>query len=323
MIEEREKRAYEAVETRFRKACLDDSSPHSDSVWRFMSKTDVRALISALVSDVSQADNIAPSAVPSIVSVVRQLLDDDLLREVGEPAKREFRVYWLTLRGGRAGAHNPFELISSLNREGVVSHYSALDFHDLTDLRPTAHFLTVPTKRPRAKTTFTGEHPSDAGIGRRERKTGRSTSPRIGTRCFSHDGVEYRVRRSVPDRVFGAVDVWTDDYERIRVFELERALLDAVNDPACNGGMRGVVEAWEKGAEEAKLNRLEDHLKSFNRSSLWRRAGTLADYVGRNDISEMIRSAVLVDEWADDPLPLFWGHTRGSIVRPWNVVVPW
>ena len=76
MIEKRERRAYEALEIRFRKACLDDSSPYSDSVWRFMSKTDVRALVSALASDVSNEEGIAPSAVPSIISVVRELLDE-------------------------------------------------------------------------------------------------------------------------------------------------------------------------------------------------------------------------------------------------------
>ena len=323
MIEEREKRAYEAVETRFRKACLDDSSPYSDSVWRFMSKTDVRALISAVESDVSQEEDIAPSAVPSTVSIVRQLLDDDLLREVGEPTKEDFRIYWLTLRGGRTGRHNPFELISSLSREGVVSHFSALAFHDLTDLRPTAHFLTAPTKRSGKKATNADSRAVAPDTNRRENRKGETPSPKIGTWCFTHAGVEYRLRRSVPKRIFGEVEAWTDDYERISVFEFERALLDAVNDPACNGGIRGIVEAWEKGADRVRLNRLEDHLRNFNRSSLWRRVGTLADYVGRDDIAGMIRNAVQVDEWTADPLPLVWNRSMGSIAMPWNVIVPW
>ena len=103
----------------------------------------------------------------------------------------------------------------------------------------------------------------------------------------------------------------------------ERTLLDAINDPACNGGMRGVIEAWQKGAETIREEQLISHLHTFDRSSLWRRVGVLAAHVGRDDVAEMVSNAVPVEEWADDPLPLVWNRTKGSIVMPWNVIVPW
>lgn len=323
MINSREQRAYERAEIRFRKACLDASSPYSNLVWRFMSKKDIRSLISGLLSDVREEEDIAPSAVPSIVSVVQELLADDLLREVGEPTKDDFRIYWLTLRGGRANDHNPLELVSALNRDGVVSHHSALVFHDLSDIRATSHFLTAPRKRPTRRDLTSDDYATSPDLRSDQNRGGGSIRPKIGTKCFSLAGVEYRLRHSYPEHIFGVLEPWVDDYERIRVFGFERALLDAVNDPACNGGMRGVIEAWQKGAETIREEKLISHLHTFDRSSLWRRVGVLAAHVGRGDVAEMVSNAVPVEEWADDPLPLVWNRTKGSIVKPWNVIVPW
>ncbi len=323
MIEPREQRAYKRTEIRFRKACLDDSSSYSDRVGRFMSRQDIRSLVSDLLRDVSEEEDIAPSAVPSIVSVVQEFLAEDLLRNIGEFTKKHFRIYWLTLRGGRASDHNPFELVSSLDRAGVVSHFSALVFHDLTEIRASAHFLTAPKNRPTRRASVADVRDATQDARGDQNRRSDSAAPKIGTMCFSHAGIEYRLRRSYPEQIFGVLEEWTDDYERIRVFEFERALLDAVNDPACNGGMRGVIEAWEKGAEKIRQERLEGHLNRFDRSSLWRRVGVLADHVGRNDVSEMVGNAIPIGDWADDPLPLVWNRTKGSIVMPWNVIVPW
>ena len=290
MIQSREKEAYERVERRFRKACLDDASPYSHLVWRYMSKKDLRSLVKGLIGDVRNDEDIAPSALPSIVAVIRELLIDDLLRELGDPTDEDFRVYWLALRGGRANSHDPYELVSSLDREGVISHFSALAFYELTDIRATAHFLTAPKKRPATRKTSRDDRANLSKSQRRQEQDDGSTKPKMGTACFSYDGVAYRLRHSYPEYIFGFSEHWVDDYERVRVSRLEKAVLDAVNDPACNGRMRGVIEAWEKGAERIREQRLKELLHKFDRSSLWRRVGALADHVGRGDLAEMVRS---------------------------------
>jgi predicted transcriptional regulator of viral defense system len=282
-----------------------------------MHAADLRSLIKVIIEETRTNADISSSSAPTMKDVIEQLKTDGFLSEVVNPVKKQCIIYWLRLRGGQAKQFNPFELVSSLDPQGVVSHFSALVFHELTDIRPNAHYLTSPIERPKPKEK-TIKNDKELYTVNEEREKRHKT----GTLCFTYQDVEFRLRQTYRENIFGHLQIWTDNDEQIQVFNLDRALLDTISDPACNGGIRGVVQAWRNGAEKIREDRLLEYLHKFGKLALWRRAGAMAEYVGRNDIAKMVKE-VISNEVFDMSLPLVWNYTEGTVVMPWKVILPW
>jgi predicted transcriptional regulator of viral defense system len=233
---------------------------------------------------------------------------------LAEATPNRFSPYWLPLRGGDASDHKPLEVLACLHRDGIVSHASALLFHDLTQLQLDQHFLTVPVAaKPR-------------GPGRPAKEVSTRTSqrqPRLGTQRFVLDGQSYRTRTLTASLVFGTRSEWVDRNEQIQVFDLERSLLNTLTDPDCNGGLRGVLEAWERASERLLVPTLLDYLGRFDRGPLWRRAGALAEHLGMKELAERAKSALELLPANPTPIPLVIGRSDGNLLHPWQVIAPW
>lgn len=114
-----------------------------------------------------------------------------------------------------------------------------------------------------------------------------------------------------------------DRNERIQVFDLERSLLNTLTDPDCNGGLRGVLEAWERGLERASVPTLIDYLCRFERGPLWRRTGVLAKHLGIRELVQEAKRALERLPADPTPIPLVIGRSDGNLLHPWHVIAPW
>lgn len=303
------------IEKRFRWACLDDASPYAEQVARYLSTRDLRHLLQAVMRDLRQETGASHASLPSVTRLVAHLNDLRLIIQLGEAAAAQDAPFWLVLRGGRSVDPNPLEMVAAIDRRGVVSHFSALSFYQLTDLRARMHFLTIPRPSRRQQARL-------ATSPQEEQRT-RQPKPRIGTERFALRGVSFRSKDLDARLVFGERKEWTDDREFIRVFDLERSLIDTLTDPACNGGVRGLLQAWENAAERLDEVRLSDYLARFGRPALWRRAGALAAHFQLHRVAEQIRARLHELAPPVAPIPLVWEQTGGSLLMPWEVLVPW
>ncbi len=313
----------ERAEQLFRVACLDPDSPFAPKVARYLNQADLADLLRAILRETRDEQTSGSS--PPRSALLERLLERGLVRQVGEPApKHGETAYWLVLRGGHSGIR-PLELLAALDRRGIVSHFSALLFHELTDLRARYQFLTIPSKRVARQRSSPNEPrpgPETAGTSDPVRR-----QPRLGTARLHLEGVTYRTRTLVDEKAFGFETVWVDELETIRVYDAARTLLDTLGDPACNGGVRGVLEAWEKAADlppnKLCIERMVEYLNRLNSHTLWLRAGTMAAHVGLTAVEVAAHAVVLPEDSERPPRPLVPGLTAGSVVQPWNVLVPW
>lgn len=279
-----------------------------------MNLEDLRSVIQGMLAQVSQRVHSTEATTPSASKVFSTLLRRGLIVPLAEATPNRFSPYWLPLRGGDASDHKPLEVLACLHRDGIVSHFSALLFHDLTQLQLDQHYLTIPVAaKPRGPSK-----PSEEVSARTSQR-----QPRLGTQRFVLDGQSYRTRTLTASLVFGARREWVDRNEHIQVFDLERSLLNALTDPDCNGGLRGVLEAWDRGASRIDSPKILEYLLRFDRSVLWRRVGALAEHLGLDEIRRAANQAVAHRSGVPEPIPLITGRPQGSLLEAWQVVVPW
>jgi predicted transcriptional regulator of viral defense system len=259
------------------------------------------------------------SRLPSSSATLTYLVEEKLVREVAvEEAAPGFTPYWLTLRGvSQANRPDPFELLSGVHPSGTIGHISALLFHGLSNLRTNMHFVVLPRPRRPVAAKATPPRPSKKG----ENAEDHAPAPKNGVRMFMCEGLDYRKRDTYEDLLVGRSVYPLDESQDVAVFDRERALLFSVTDPACNGGARGVVEAWERAAGSVEEHRIVEYAGVLSAAWIWRKVGAIADFVGMSTVVAAARTAVGAQEL--DPIPLISHVREGRLVEPWKVVVPW
>ncbi|MFZ4738067.1 MAG: type IV toxin-antitoxin system AbiEi family antitoxin domain-containing protein [Bradymonadia bacterium] len=284
-------------------ACVDSTSPHYALAARYLVERRVHGLASAIVRGL-QVETGSRGSVGG-VDLIEQLCRVGILRRLEGPSDCEI-VYWLVPRGGDPRACNPLEVIAAFHPEAVAAGLTALDHHHVTQLRLTSHSLTVPRGAlQRRRLVETGDH---------------------GARVMVAGGRPYFAREAKPDRLIGVEMKYTDSHERVRVFDLERALVDALFDPERSGGIRGVVEAWEAAADRVDSGVLVGYLEALDvtqSAAYWRRAGYLAE---RNDLTEIADAADR--RWREAKgsraaVALLPGGAGVRTEARWGLVLPW
>ena len=138
---------------------------------------------------------------------------------------------------GVAAAHE-FEIATALVSPAMVSHWSAMSHHGLTEQVPWDVFVltTAGSWLPRAR--------KDVG--------GRSGGG------YPVRGVTYRFARVRPDRFFGAERVWVGD-ARVRISDLERTLLDGMCMPRHCGDFSEVIHAFGVALDRLDMDRITEY----------------------------------------------------------------
>ena len=138
---------------------------------------------------------------------------------------------------GVAAAHE-FEIATALVDPAIISHWSALQHHGLTEQIPRDVFVltTKGTWIPRSRES------------KRRRPSGSYT---VGDTAFRF----IQIKR---DRFFGAENVWVGD-ARVSVTDLERTLLDGLSMPQHCGDFAEVIHAFQVAKDRLSSERIAEY----------------------------------------------------------------
>lgn len=168
------------------------------------------------------------------------------------------------------------ELLFEANPYAVLTHYSALVFHGLTQ------------NRPNLLTAWVGEPGWAIPIGTTQDDWSDIALPQVHR---PHRVLEQDVRwfNRFSDFEFGVQTRYSGPVE-VRVTDRERTLIDSLNWPEYAGGIVNVIQAWEMAQGFANIETIVDYTERYGIAILRQRVGFVAELVGF--------SHSRFDEWA-------------------------
>ena len=170
---------------------------------------------------------------------------------------------------GVTSAHE-FEIAMALLAPAVISHWSALHYHGLTEQAPRTVFVltTTETSAPRMRAAGT----TRAGGG------------------YPVGDTTYRFVRVRPDRFFGTEQVWAGD-ARVTITDPERTLLDGLSRPQHCGDFAEVLHAFSVAMDQLDIGRITKYALRLGTATA-KRLGWVLSYYGCKS-SEVDRLAEL------------------------------
>ena len=138
---------------------------------------------------------------------------------------------------GVAAAHE-FEIAMALVDSAMISHWSALHHHELTEQIPRDVFVLTTT---------------DAWVPR-PRKDGREKAGG----GFVVGDTTYRFIQVKPDRCFGGENLWVGE-ARVPMSDLERTLLDCLSMPQHCGGFGEALYAFQVAMPRLNIERITEY----------------------------------------------------------------
>ena len=138
---------------------------------------------------------------------------------------------------GVAAAHE-FEIAMALVNPAMISHWSALHHHGLTEQVPRDVFVL----------TTTGTWIPRSREGRQRQSKG----------SYAVGDTTYRFIQVTSNRFFGDERVWVGD-ARVSVTDLERTLLDGLSMPQHCGDFAEVIHAFRVGMDRLNTERITEY----------------------------------------------------------------
>ena len=158
---------------------------------------------------------------------------------------------------GVAGVHE-FEVAMALVKPAAISHWSALNYHELTEQIPRHVFVLTTT---------------DVSVPRKQ--TSDSAGGRGG---YPVNGTVYRFVQVQPHRYFGTERIWVGD-ARVSMTDLERTLLDGLAMPQHCGGFGEVIYAFAEAMGRLDLERIAEYAQRLG-PAVAKRAGWVLELHG-------------------------------------------
>lgn len=147
-----------------------------------------------------------------------------------------------------------YEIAISINRNGYLSHHSAMFLHHLTQQPPETTYLNV-------------EQPKKPRSGKLEQSRidlAFELKPRVSTRIATYKTHKICLLNGMFTGNHGVVEMQGRAGERLRVTDLERTLIDITVRPAYSGGPLAVLEAYRLSAKRLSIDKLLKTLKHLN-----------------------------------------------------------
>ena len=159
------------------------------------------------------------------------------------PHRTETRYLW----------NNPslYDVALSINRQGYLSHHTAMFLHDLIQRPPETTYLNVEQpKKPRS-----GE------LEQSRIDLAFELKPRISARIATYKTHKICLLNGMFTGNYGVIEIQGQVVERLRVTDLERTLIDMTVRPAYSGGPPAVLEAYRLSAKRLSIDKLVKTLK--------------------------------------------------------------
>lgn len=173
---------------------------------------------------------------------------------------------------------NPMFIATRLAHPAYVSYWSALHFHSLTEQVPRTVFVATTRKR----------------------------------RPLDFDGARFIFVRVARYKFFGYQREMIGDLP-VLVAQVEKALVDSLDQPRCAGGLLEVAKALYQAREQLDPERLAEYANRMRNRSLCSRLGYLLDRFGRPvQRLNVSQTFVLLDPQ---------GQAEGSYDHRWRVRV--
>lgn len=153
------------------------------------------------------------------------------------------------------GQVHPFAIATRLVLPSAISHWSAMNYHGLTE--QVARVVTAIT--PRKVVT-----PSMRG-GRGGRK--------LTKHAWDVAGIQYVYVSVTPAHFFGIEEVWVDQWCQVPITDQERTLLDGFVAPRMVGGMGAVLSMLEDHVHDLDLAKLVRYALRYRTASVAKRLG--------------------------------------------------
>lgn len=154
-----------------------------------------------------------------------------------------------------AGQTHPFVISSFLIQPSVISHWSALQYHGLTEQIPNTIM---------ASTTSSVITPS-------MRKNAPSQSER--KHCWKIQDLRYEYIHMQKKHFFGHEKIWVTPHEQVSITNKERTVLDTFIDPKLFGGIGGAMEILENALAIIDISKLVAYALQYGNKSLTKRLG--------------------------------------------------
>jgi predicted transcriptional regulator of viral defense system len=227
----------------------------------------------------------------------------------------------LDMEAGKSDPINPLELLQAYLPDGIVSYFSAINYHELTTQFVSHHHVArlSPARQKRIFAPGTVLEPGP--------KTEVVQRNPLGTEIFSFEDVGYYSNRrdawlvpGIQTRVI-APRCW------LRITTLEQTLLDGLMQPVRCGGEAVVLEAWETGLKQMDADRMAEHLGKIQREDLDRRVGAMLEMLEMNFSSSALGSRLNAVKGRlmtqDVPeIPLLTGLEFSASNQFWKVQTP-
>ena len=157
---------------------------------------------------------------------------------------------------------HPFAIATSLVTPSAISHWSAMNYHGLTEQIP----QTVTAFTPKKVVTPSMRDSEKQG------RTRKHTWEVEGVRC------EYvSVKR---EHFFGSEEVWVDQMSKVKITDRERTMLEGFISPHMFGGMGEVLGILNEHAHELNLKKMVNYALQYGKASVVKRLGWGLEQVG-------------------------------------------
>jgi predicted transcriptional regulator of viral defense system len=243
--------------------------------------------------------------------------------EAGSSAKAEDTFYLVEVGAGPQSVVSPFELLQAFQPQGIISFFSALSYHGLTTQTPPFYHSVALTPRPPAAAPERATPDAAITLAPSIPAAHRDS---LGSHAFTYAGARYFSTKRFRDLVPGVQTRIIDPRIHLRVTDIEQTLLDTLMNPEASGSQSVIFEAWERGLDRARPERLAGYLQTIALPVLVRRLGALLNLTGAvipaplRSVLEQTRGGLAVD--SAPQVPLFRGQSGDRFDPEWNVLTP-
>lgn len=269
------------------------------------------------------------STFPSAKDVIARMTKIGWLHPitVTSPTSKTPDIYLVDMEAGKEDMPDARELLQGLEPKGVLCHFGALEFHQLTT--QTAAFYHIAKHGARDRTPFMEENARIREPITSTPESNRKPRDPLGTLLFEYEGTPcYSTRRDF--RLMPGVKKWTQGPRTtLRLTTLEQTLLDTLMQPLRCGGEAVAFEAWETGISRWKPAQMEKLLAAIDREDMERRVGAMLEALNIAIPAEL--NARLErrkqqhresDHSHQPPIPLLHGFTYTRTSDAWGITLP-
>lgn len=150
-------------------------------------------------------------------------------------------------------------LVLSIKENAYLSHYTALQYHSLTEQIPKTIYVTSERKSKSSISVV-----KENSLTQESLNIAFSKEQRISANCTIFNDYTICLLEGMATNNKGVIEIKNNDGHIIRVTDIERTLIDIVVRPNYSGGIAEVLKAYKKAADKVSVNRISAYLSHIN-----------------------------------------------------------